>query len=151
MLAQLSDEQIGVSLGIASLMGVPGAFMILWIGARFGHARPVFLGIAVGAVSLYGIMQAESYSSFLLWCSVHSVSWAFTTPYIQSLLADMDPGGAVVTAGGMASGAGGGLGPSATALLVSSQDYSGVLAVGLVTYGLAAIAVIVVWYRLSRL
>ncbi len=141
--AGLSDEEIGSSLGIASLMGVPGAFAILWLGSRFGHTRPVFVGIAVGAVSLYFTLQAQDYWSFLMWTSIHSVTWAFTLPYIQSLLADMDPGGAVVTAGGLASGAGGGLGPSAAAMMVTNQDYSGVLVVGLAAYVVAALGIAV--------
>lgn len=146
--AGLSDPQIGVSLGIASLMGVPGAFAILWVGSRYGHARPVFAGIALGAASLYLLFEAQRYTSFMLWASVHSATWAFTLPYIQSLLADMDRGGAVVTAGGLASGAGGGLGPSAAALLVSSEDYSGVLLVGLAAYTIAATGILVAGHRL---
>ena len=141
--AGLSDAEIGASLGIASLMGVPGAFAILWVGSRFGHARPVLVGVAVGALSLYWLLQAESYGSFVLWASVHSITWAFTTPYIQSILADMDPGGAVVTAGGIASGAGGGLGPSAAAMLVSADNYTGVLTVGLATYAIAVIGIVI--------
>ncbi len=147
--AGLSDAEIGTSLGIASLMGVPGAFAILWLSDRFGHARPVFVGIAVGAVSLYFTLHAQDFGSFLMWTSIHSVTWAFTLPYIQSLLADMDPGGAVVTAGGLASGAGGGLGPTAAALTVSSGDYSGVLWVGLATYAVAAACILFVGSRVG--
>ncbi|MEM0954040.1 MAG: MFS transporter [Pseudomonadota bacterium] len=141
--AGLSDAEIGSSLGIASLMGVPGAFAILWVGSRFGHARPVLIGVAIGAVSLYLLLQAESHGAFVLWTSIHSITWAFTTPYIQSILADMDPGGAVVTAGGIASGAGGGLGPSAAALLVTADNYGGVLIVGLATYAIAAVGIVI--------
>jgi hypothetical protein len=142
--AGLSDAEIGTALGTASLMGVPGAFAILYLGSRFGHAKPVLIGIVIGAISLAGIKRADSYTGYIVWASIHSVTWAFTLPYIQSLLADMDPGGAVVTAGGMASGAGGGLGPAATAMMVSAQDYSGVLIVGLTAYLFAAGAVLVV-------
>ena len=141
--AGLSDGEIGASLGLASLMGVPGAFAILWLGSRFGHAKPVFLGIAVGALSLYLTLNAGDYRTFLFWVCVHSVTWAFTLPYIQSLLADMDAGGAVVTAGGLASGAGGGLGPTAAAMLVTNSDYSGVLLVGLVAYAVAAVGIVI--------
>jgi hypothetical protein len=55
-----------------------------------------------------------------------STLWALasTLPYIQSLPADMDPRGAVVTAGALASSAGGGIGPSATALLEDKSAWS---------------------------
>ncbi len=141
--AGLSDPEIGATLGTASLVGVIGAFAIVWVGARFGHARPVFLGIAVGAVSLYLTLNAQDYPSFLFWTCVHSLTWAFTLPYIQSLLADMDAGGAVVTAGGLASVAGAGLGPSAAAMMVTNSDYAGVLVVGLVAYALAAVGIVI--------
>ena len=46
LLAGLSDAEIGSSLGLASILSVPGAFAILFVGARFGHALPVLVGIA---------------------------------------------------------------------------------------------------------
>ncbi len=143
LLAGLSDGEVGSSLGIASLLGVPGAFAILFVGSRFGHSLPVLVGVAIGAVALVGIMQAQSYNAFLIWTCIHSVTWAFTTPYIQSLLADLDPGGAVVTAGGIASGAGAGLGPAAASMLVTADDYSGVLIVSMLAYLVTAIAIVV--------
>ena len=144
----LTDAEIGSSLSIASLMGVPGAFAILWLGKRLGHQAPIWMGLTVGAVSLYLVLAADDYTNFILWASIHSATWAFTLPYIQSFLADMDPGGAVVAAGSVASGAGGGLGPSATAMLVTAQDYSGIMIVGLGAYGLAGLALIIaVWQR----
>ncbi|MEL7043709.1 MAG: MFS transporter [Pseudomonadota bacterium] len=146
----LSDGEIGASLGIASMLGVPGAFAIVLVGSRFGHALPVLVGFAVGAVSLLGILQANGYVSFLLFTSIHSVTWAFVTPYIQSLLADLDPGGAVVTAGGIASGAGAGLGPAAAASLVSANNYGGVLTMGLLTYAVAAVAILITAHGLRK-
>jgi hypothetical protein len=113
------------------------------VGSRFGHRLPVLVGVSIGVVSLWGLMHAPSYPLFFAWTCVHSISWAFTTPYIQSVLADMDPGGAVVTAGGIASGAGAGAGPASMAILVQADNYSGVLIVGLAAYTLAAISITV--------
>lgn len=150
LIAGLSDAEIGTSLGLASILGVPGAFAIMFVGSRFGHALPVLVGISVGAISLWGIMQAESFASFFFFTSIHSVTWAFVTPYIQSVLADLDPGGAVVTAGGIASGAGAGLGPAAAATMVTATDYSGVMTTSLIAYAFAAIAIIVAARGISR-
>lgn len=141
LLTGLSDAQIGIALGLASVLGMPGAFAILFVGSRFGHALPVLCGFAVGSVSLLGIMRAESFASFFLCVSIHSVAWAFVTPYIQSVLADLDPGGAVVTAGGIASGAGAGIGPAVTGRFVTEADYSGVLFTGLAAFAFAAGAI----------
>lgn len=141
--AAYSDAQIGQVLGIASLVGVPAAFAIFFVSKRVGHQVPVLTGVTVGAVSLFALMNVESYGTFFVWTCIHSASWAFTTPYIQSILADMDPGGAVVTAGGIASGAGAGVGPAAMALRVTAEDYTGVLVVGLVLYGCCAAAILI--------
>ena len=141
MLAGLSDEEIGISLGLASVLGMPGAFAILFVGSRFGHAVPVLFGFAVGTLSLIGIMAADSYAAFFVCTSIHSVAWAFVTPYIQSVLADLDPGGAVVTAGGIASGAGAGLGPAVAGSYVTEVDYSGVLTTSLAAFAIAAVAI----------
>lgn len=139
--AGLSDGEIGTTLGLASILGMPGAFAILFLGGRLGHALPALLGFAIGSASLIGILQSESYAGFFLFTCIHSVAWAFVTPYIQSILADLDPGGAVVTAGGVASGLGAGIGPAATATLVSANNYSGVLTTGLGAFAIAAIAI----------
>jgi small neutral amino acid transporter SnatA (MarC family) len=57
----------------------------------------------------------------------------------------------MIDAGGIASGAGGGLGPSAAAVMVSAHDYSGVLLVGLVAYGFCALAILVAAYLLRTI
>ncbi|EED34855.1 transporter, major facilitator family [Luminiphilus syltensis NOR5-1B] len=143
VLAGLSDSEIGSSLGLASVIGVPGAFAIVFVGSRFGHSLPVLVGISIGALSLLGIMQSDNHSEFLIYTCIHSITWAFTTPYIQSILADLDPGGAVVTAGGLASGAGAGMGPAAVAMGVTAGDYSAVLTVSLIAYSITGLSIVV--------
>jgi hypothetical protein len=150
VMAGLSDGEIGSALGISSMLAVPGAFMILWLGSRFGHARPVLAGIAIGGCALWALLQANSYYSYLLAISTLSITWAFTLPYVQSVLADQDRGGAVVAAGGIASGAGGGMGPAMASTLVTANDYSGVLLVGFTGYALSATFIILVLMHARR-
>lgn len=148
--AGLSDSEIGSALGIASVAGVPGAFAIVFVGSRFGHSLPVLVGIGIGALSLFGIMQADTHTEFLIYACIHSITWAFTTPYIQSILADLDPGGAVVTAGGLASGAGAGIGPAVIALWVTAGDYTAVLTVSLAAYCIVALSILVLGWRMGK-
>lgn len=145
--AGLSDAEIGLVFGLGSLTGVVGAISILWLGQRLGALTPILMGIVVGAVSLYGLMHAETFQPFLIWTCIHSFTWAFTLPYIQTMLAQLDPGGAVVTAGGLASGAGGALGPSAAALMLSGETFTAVLTVGLMAYLIAAVAATVAGFK----
>ncbi|MFT4822816.1 MAG: MFS family permease [Halioglobus sp.] len=140
---EIPSEDIGLALGLSSLAGVPGGFAILWLGSRFGHAKPVIAGICVGAIALFALFQIGNFGGYLAAICTLSFTWAFTLPYLQSVLADMDPGGAVVAAGGIASGAGGGIGPAAASLSVTAQNYEGVLIVGLVCYVLAVVATLI--------
>ncbi|RLA45684.1 MAG: MFS transporter [Gammaproteobacteria bacterium] len=142
VLAEIPDDDIGVALGLYSLIGVPGAFAIFWLGARFGHAKPIIAGILVGAIALFALFQVSTFMGYLTAICTISLTWAFTLPYLQSVLADQDPGGAVVAAGGIASGAGGGIGPASAAMLVTTNDYTGVLIVGLTGYLIALVFVL---------
>lgn len=148
--AGLADNEIGVALGVSSIAGVPGAFAILWLGARFGHVKPALAGISLGALALLALMRADGFTDFFVATCLLSISWAFTLPYLQSVLADQDAGGAVVTAGGIASGAGGGLGPALSSTLVSTGDYSGVYIVGLLAYGISAVFILVAVLAAAR-
>lgn len=140
---EIPDEDIGLALGLSSMAGVPGGLAILWLGSRFGHAKPVIAGICVGAIALFALFQISDFGGYLVAICTLSFTWAFTLPYLQSILADMDSGGAVVAAGGIASGAGGGIGPAAASLSVTAQNYDGVLIVGLVCYLLAIVATVI--------
>lgn len=48
----LTDQQVGSALLIASLAGIPGAFVIVLLGSRFGRVAPLTLGIALDRKSV---------------------------------------------------------------------------------------------------
>ena len=41
----LNDYQVGEVLGVATLLGVPSAFGVVWLGDRFGQLKPLFLAL----------------------------------------------------------------------------------------------------------
>jgi MFS family permease len=60
-------------------------------------------------------------------------SWAFCLPYIQTLLAEIDPNGSAIAGGSATSTVGGAVGPGLAAVVVGAGHYERVflLAIGL--------------------
>jgi predicted MFS family arabinose efflux permease len=123
----LTDQQIGSSLLIASLAGIPGAFAIVLLGSRFGRIPPLTVGISLSICGLLTLIAADSFLSYLLGASLMGFSWAFCLPYIQGLLAELDPHGSAVAAGSASSTIGGSIGPGLAALAVGGGSYTRVL------------------------
>ena len=123
----LTPGQIGMALGISSVLGIPAAFAVTWLGSRFGYFKPIAVAMAVQVSSVILLMQADNFAQFLLVVCMFATSWAFILPYFQAIEASIDPGGSVVVAGSFATGAAGFLGPAGAALLVLPGDYSRML------------------------
>jgi len=127
----LSDQQIGSALLIASLAGIPGAFAIVLLGSRFGRMAPLSIGVGLSLCGLLALMSGASLGSYLLGASLIGFSWAFCLPYIQGLLAGLDPHGSAVAAGAASSTIGGSIGPGVAALALGSGSYARVLALSM--------------------
>jgi predicted MFS family arabinose efflux permease len=122
-----SDQQVGIALLIASLIGIPGAFSIIFLGNRFGRTGPLAFGIGVAIAGLLILTSTQHLWSFLLGTSCLGFSWAFCLPYIQGLLASLDPNGSAVAAGSSTATIGGAAGPALAALIVVDGNYQRVL------------------------
>jgi MFS family permease len=118
-----SDQQLGTALLIASLIGIPGAFSIIFLGNRFGRVGPLALGIGVAIAGLLILTSTQDLWSYLLGSSCLGFSWAFCLPYIQGLMASLDPNGSAAAAGSFASTIGGAAGPGLAALIVADGNY----------------------------
>ena len=123
----LTDQQIGSALLIASLAGIPGAFAIVLLGSRFGRIAPLSVGIGLSICGLLALIGGVTFGSYLLGASLLGFAWAFCLPYIQGLLAGLDPHGSAVAAGSASSTIGGSLGPGLAALFVGDSSYTRVL------------------------
>jgi len=118
-----SDQQVGVALMIASLAGIPGAFCIILMGRRFGRIGPLTVGITIALVGIFILIASEQFMTYLLATSMISFSWAFCLPFIQGLLASLDPHGSAVAAASASSTVGGAIGPGLAAVVVVSGSY----------------------------
>ncbi|MEM7281042.1 MAG: MFS transporter [Pseudomonadota bacterium] len=129
----LTEHQIGISLLIASLVGIPGAFCIVIVGQRFGIMPPLVLGIGVAVVGLSILINATSYTTYFVGSCFMGFSWAFCLPFIETLLASIDRKGSVIAAGSSLATLGGAMGPGLAALVVTGGNYKAVfiLSIGL--------------------
>jgi len=129
----VSDQQIGFSLLIASLIGIPGAFSIVVIGHRFGTRGPLAFGIAIAMTGLTILLFANSYVAYFIGSCCMGFSWAFCLPFIQSFLASIDRKGSAIAAGTSFSTLGSAIGPGLAAVVVADNAYGNVfmLSIGL--------------------
>lgn len=145
----LPADEIGLALGVASLVGIPGALAVIWLGTRFGHLLPIAGAALAQAGMMAWLLRADGFGAYFLICSVFSVCWAFVLPYFQALCARIDPRGSVVVAGGFATGSAGFLGPAGAALLVRPGDYRFMIAGVIATLLLVVLITGLVTRRLS--
>ncbi len=129
----VSDQRIGFSLLIASLVGIPGAFSIVVIGQRFGTLGPLVFGITIAMVGLATLLFADSYAAYFVGSCCMGFSWAFCLPFIQSSLATIDRKGSAIAAGTSLSTLGSAVGPGLAAVVVADNAYGNVflLSIGL--------------------
>jgi predicted MFS family arabinose efflux permease len=133
-----SDQQIGLSMLVGSLIGIPGAFSIVLLGNRLGRLGPLSFGMVMAMGGLAIMIIAETFVPYLIGSLLIGFSWAFCLPFIQGLLASLDPHGTAVAAGSATSTVGGAIGPGLAAIVISSGNYQHVFlfAIGLLLLAL---------------
>ncbi|MDH4048557.1 MAG: MFS transporter [Gammaproteobacteria bacterium] len=133
----LSHRQIGTALMIASLIGIPGAFTIVIIGHRFGRLGPLAFGLGTAIAGLLMLIGGNSFAWYFAGSCCLGFAWAFCLPYIQSLMAALDPHGSAIAAGSSAATIGGAAGPGLAALIVGSGNYRYVFLLSIVLFLIA--------------
>lgn len=138
----LSNIQIGKALGIASLLGVPSALVVVWIGDRFGQLRPLLVAIAFSVVAHLLLLMPTGVISYYLATYALGAAWAFGLAYFYAVEARLDPGGSVVVVGGFFTSCGSVAGPALAASLVRPGEFGSVIAVAIGVYVLAGMLAI---------
>ncbi|MSQ98253.1 MAG: MFS transporter [Xanthomonadales bacterium] len=128
----LTDQQVGTALLVASLAGIPGALSIALLGARVGRVGGLSFGVAVAIAGLIIMISADMISTvqflpYVLGAAMISFAWAFCLPYIQGLMAALDPHGSAAALGSASSTIGGAIGPGLAALVVGTGVYQHVM------------------------
>ncbi len=139
----VSDQHIGFSLLIASLVGIPGAFTIVIVGQRFGTLGPLVFGIGVAMAGQATLLFANSYAAYFIGSCCMGFSWAFCLPYIQSFLATIDRKGSAIAAGTSVSTLGSAIGPGLAAVVVTDSSYGNVFMLSIALFVLTSLLFIV--------
>jgi predicted MFS family arabinose efflux permease len=126
-----SDHEIGTALMIASLAGIPGAFTIIVVGKRFGTIGPLTVGIGIAILGLAILITRGEFASYVMAGICIGFSWAFCLPFIQSLMASLDPNGSALAAGASAASIGVAVGPGLAASVVEVGRYEPVFLIAI--------------------
>jgi predicted MFS family arabinose efflux permease len=126
-----SNHEIGTALMVASLAGIPGAFTIIVIGKRFGTIVPLAFGIGIAILGLVILITSGSFAWYLTAGICLGFSWAFCLPFIQALMASLDPNGSALAASASAASIGVAIGPGLAASVVEVGHYQPVFMIAI--------------------
>jgi predicted MFS family arabinose efflux permease len=143
----LNEHQTGVALLVASLIGIPGASVIVALGHRLGHLPPLLSSIAIAIGGLALMIVMPGYPVYFVGCSCIGFAWAFGLSYGQSLLASLDRKGSVIAAGAACSGFGLALGPGLAASVVGEQRYVNAFLLAIALFAVASVSFVYAAWR----
>ena len=146
----LAGEQIGLVLGVATMLGIPAGFGVYFVGSRFGRFRPILVAVLVQVCALLLLLSGPGQAGYIIAMCLLAPCWGFALPYFQAIEARIDSGGSLVVAGGFATSFGGFVGPAVAASLVAPGNYGAMM----LTAGASLLVVIalmrVVTLRMAR-
>ncbi|MCP3675183.1 MAG: MFS transporter [Gammaproteobacteria bacterium] len=119
----LSYEGTGTVLSISTAVAVLGAMLVIWLKDRWGHTRPLVLGITCQIIAMFVMIFEANPIGYTIGISLYSVAWAFTWPYFLSIQAALDDSGTVVVAGQFSNLVGNSMGPAMAAFFVGSGGH----------------------------
>jgi cyanate permease len=137
----LNADELGIALGIATLVGIPAGFGVALIGDRFGHFKPIAAAAVIQVLALSILIADPGQAGYLFAMCLIGAGWAFALPYFQAIEAAIDRGGSVVVAGSFATGFAGFVGPAVAAMLVGPEGYSRMLIAAIAGYLLSVVLI----------
>jgi len=148
--AGIDATRVGGALGIAHIAGVIGAALAAWFGKRFGRARPMIAGFLVSFASVYLLGGSASYAAYLGAAGFFAFAWYFTLSYFFGLKSALDPSGRIIVLAVTMQAAGLAIGPAVAGMLVIGSDYTWVVLLGMLSYGVSLVLITPVAVALDR-
>lgn len=120
----LVPEGIARALAWGALAGIPGSFLVVLQGDRFGRLWPLVIAISIAILSLFLLTRdAGSDRVFLIVMLVFNFSWAYAVPYMQAEQATLDNTGQLATFGMSAVLLAIAYGPYLFSLFIANEGY----------------------------
>ncbi|NMH60264.1 MFS transporter [Alteromonas ponticola] len=120
----LTLEFISPTLGISAWAGLVGAWLVIVFSTRFGRTYPLFIATTLTLLATIALHYSASQSVFWAANVLVGITWAFCIAYLLGICAEFDKEGKMAALGGFASKTGLASGPLASALVLSSGEYT---------------------------
>jgi len=119
----LSREEVGLALGVTTLLGLAGGVIAAVLGTRGG--RPMLLAVGLGAnvVATWMVVVAGSSGLYLAGLLAWGIAFFFALPYLLGTAAALDPLGRWTAAAAGISAVGSSIGPGVAGLTVADSGY----------------------------
>jgi MFS family permease len=137
----LSMNRIGEILGLSSLLGIPAALLVAWVGDRFGQLGPLVFSMSISIGALVWLQFPAGELTYIVSMILLGSAWAIGLPYLYAVEARLDPGGSVVVVGGFFTNCGSVAGPAFAATLVVPGEYGNVLDAAIGVYVLVIVLI----------
>ena len=134
-----SPNQIGIALFWSTIMGIPAAFIIIFIGQRFGTVPPLLIGIFISILNLVLLLSTKTFFWFFIELCLIGASWAYCLTFITTLLANLDKNGSMVAAGTSFATLGAAIGPAIAAIALNNSNFFRVFVLSIILFLLAFI------------
>ena len=115
----LEARQIGLVLGSSGFAAFAGVLLMIFIGARYGHLRPLLAGLGMNLVASLMVTMLPGALTYTAGVVLSMATIYFVFPYLLAVSAEMDATGRVATAVGGINMSTGGIGPVIGGYLVS--------------------------------
>ncbi len=125
--AGLNQSQIGLALGLSTLLSLIGGLLVFKLGNTFGIKRPVIIGLFFMGLSGLMLYQAQYTFVFFLANGLLGAAWAFLIPFYQQIQASLDVQGKVVSLGTIVNMGGRSVGPAIAAFFLGTAAFINVI------------------------
>lgn len=125
--AGLNQQQIGLALGLSTLLSLVGGLLVFKIGNNYGLKWPVIIGLSFMGISGLMLYQSQYTFIFFLANGLLGAAWAFLIPFYQQIQASLDVQGKVVSLGTIVNMGGRSFGPALAAFFLGTAAFVNVI------------------------
>jgi predicted MFS family arabinose efflux permease len=141
--AGIGEQAVADALFVSQIAAVAGALAALFVPGRLGREAPILFGIAAGGACIVPLYGRPSADMFTLAVCGFNLLWNFTLPFILAAIGDMDARGQMIAQAIALQMTGLWLGPTISALLIGSGDFTGVKTLCMLSF--AASLILLIW------
>lgn len=137
----LTSENIGNSLGLATIIGIGGSLGAAILSTRFGRLLPITIGVIISILSMTILLDDFNAFQFLIATCVFNFTFNFILPYLMACVAAVDMTGKLIILTSVSSSAGLAAGPALAAVVQERMSFDMVITIGIILTALSFLLV----------